>query len=90
VHPLTIGDLLAGTLAELPDVSRGTYLLSEGYFLDTLRAAAAAAGVATVTEPLGAHAAIAELIVHATTRPRPVDNRSVVAAVSDSTRKGRR
>jgi len=65
VHPLTIGDLLAGTLAELPGrVAVATYLLSEGYFLDTLRAAAAAAGVATVTEPLGAHAAIAELIVH--------------------------
>ncbi|HEY3718437.1 MAG TPA: CbiX/SirB N-terminal domain-containing protein [Jatrophihabitantaceae bacterium] len=64
VHPLTIGDSLADTLARLPGrVAVATYLLSEGYFLDTLRDTAAAAGIATVTEPLGAHAAIAELIV---------------------------
>ena len=63
VHPLTVGDSLADALARLPGrVAVATYLLSEGYFLDTLRDAAAAAGVAAVTEPLGAHAAIAELI----------------------------
>lgn len=64
VHPLTVGPTLAGSLAALPGrLGVATYLLGEGQFFDTLRAAASAAGAVAVAAPLGAHPAIAELIV---------------------------
>jgi len=64
VHPLVVDSELAAALARLPGrVAVATYLLGEGYFLDTLRTAAATAGVAAVADPLGAHPSIAELIV---------------------------
>lgn len=64
VHPLMVESGLAAALARLPGrVSVATYLLGEGFFLDTLRSAAATAGVAAVADPLGAHPSIAELIV---------------------------
>jgi sirohydrochlorin ferrochelatase len=59
VHPLTVGDSLT---ARPGRIAVATYLLSEGYFFDALRADAAAAG-AVVSEPLGAHPAIAALIL---------------------------
>lgn len=64
VHALTVGDSLAASLAALPGrVSVATYLLSEGYFYDTLRAAAHDVPVSPpVSTPLGAHPAIASLI----------------------------
>lgn len=64
VHPLTVGSGLAAALSALPGrVAVATYLLGEGYFLDGVRAAAAVAGAIAVAEPLGAHPAIATLIV---------------------------
>lgn len=64
VHALTVGASLADALATLPGrVAVATYLLSEGRFFDTLRAAASEAGAVAVAAPLGAHPAIAELIV---------------------------
>jgi sirohydrochlorin ferrochelatase len=64
VHPLMVDSGLSAALAGLPGrVAVATYLLGEGFFLDTLRTAAAAAGVAAVADPLGAHPSIAELIV---------------------------
>jgi sirohydrochlorin ferrochelatase len=59
VHPLTVGDSLTARPGRM---AVATYLLSEGYFFDALRADAAAAG-AVVSEPLGAHPAIAALIL---------------------------
>src|SRR6266536_2929140 len=59
VHPLTVGDPLPAGLGRL---AVATYLLGEGFFFDTLRDAAAAAGAA-LTEPLGADPAIAALIL---------------------------
>ena len=64
VHPLMVGASLAADLAGLPGrVAVATYLLGEGFFLDTLRTAASTAGVAAVADPLGAHPVIASLIV---------------------------
>jgi sirohydrochlorin ferrochelatase len=64
VYPLTVGDsltTLAGT--SLPHrLAVATYLLSEGHFFDVLRTDAAVAG-AVVSDPLGAHPAIADLIL---------------------------
>ncbi len=40
-----------------------TFLLAEGYFADSLRARARAAGIATVSDVIGAHPAVVELIV---------------------------
>ena len=52
---------LAGT--SLPHrLAVATYLLSEGHFFDVLRTDAAVAG-AVVSDPLGAHPAIADLIL---------------------------
>ena len=63
VQPLTVGASLPGSLAALPGrVGIATYLLSEGHFFDTLRAAASEAGAVAVAEPLGADTAVAELI----------------------------
>jgi sirohydrochlorin ferrochelatase len=64
VQPLTVGASLSDSLAALPGrVGIATYLLSEGHFFDTLRAAASEAGAVAVAEPLGAHPVIAELIL---------------------------
>jgi sirohydrochlorin ferrochelatase len=64
VHPLPIDDALAHALAALPGrVAVASYLLSEGFFFDTLHAAAATAGITAVTEPLGRHPAIASLVL---------------------------
>jgi sirohydrochlorin ferrochelatase len=64
VQPLTVGAPLAHSLAALPGrVCIATYLLGEGHFYDVLRAAASEAGAVAVAAPLGAHPAIAELIV---------------------------
>lgn len=64
VHHFFVGSGLPDALSALPGrVAVATYLLGEGFFLDTLRTAASAAGVAAVADPLGAHPAIAALIV---------------------------
>lgn len=64
VHPLTVDASLTSSLAALPGrVAVATYLLGEGFFYDTLRASATEAGAVAVTEPLGAHPAIANLIL---------------------------
>lgn len=64
VQPLAVGATLADSLAALPGrVAVATYLLSEGHFFDNLCAAASQAGALAVAAPLGAHPAIAELIV---------------------------
>ncbi len=46
-----------------PDVEVATYLLAEGAFYDRLRAAAAAAGVRTISAPLAIHPRLAELVL---------------------------
>lgn len=64
VHPLTVDASLASSLGALPGrVAVATYLLGEGFFYETLRTVAARAGAVAVTEPLGAHPAIAALIL---------------------------
>jgi sirohydrochlorin ferrochelatase len=64
VQPLTVGATLPDSLAALPGrIGIATYLLSEGHFYDALRAAASETGAVAVAAPLGAHPAIAELIV---------------------------
>lgn len=63
VRPLVIDSSLTSSLADLPTpVTAVSYLLSEGHFHDALRGAASQAG-AGVTAPIGAHPAIAELIL---------------------------
>lgn len=64
VQRLTVDASLADSLAALPGrVAVATYLLSEGHFYDRLRTAASEAGAVAVAAPLGAHPAVAELIV---------------------------
>jgi sirohydrochlorin ferrochelatase len=64
VQPLTVGASLSDSMAALPGrLGIATYLLSEGQFFDTLCTAAFEAGAVAVAEPLGAHPAIAELIL---------------------------
>jgi sirohydrochlorin ferrochelatase len=66
VAALTSSDDLAGELAELRavgPVAVASYVLAEGFFARSIRAAAAAAGVETVSAPLGAHPALVELIL---------------------------
>ncbi|MCU1657108.1 MAG: hypothetical protein JWO57_1764 [Pseudonocardiales bacterium] len=61
VTALTMADDLAAALAHLPaPVEVATYLLAEGQFVSTLRAAAA--GRATVAEPIGVHPALVSLV----------------------------
>jgi sirohydrochlorin ferrochelatase len=55
-----MGDDLPAALTPLAPVRVATYLLAEGQFVDTLRAAAA--GLGTVAEPLGPHPAVVELV----------------------------
>ena len=64
VRPFTVDASLTSALNALPGrLAVATYLLGEGFFYDTLRAAAAGARAVAVTEPLGAHPAIANLIL---------------------------
>lgn len=51
----------AALAAYPPPVEIASYLLAEGSFFDTLRAAAA--GLAAVAEPIGAHPALVELVL---------------------------
>jgi sirohydrochlorin ferrochelatase len=62
VRVLTLFEDVRGVVTALAGpVAVATYLLAEGHFLDRLRAAAA--GVATVSEPLGAHPALVSLVL---------------------------
>lgn len=64
VRPFTVdGSLRAGLGTLTGRVAVATYLLSEGFFFDTLRDAASRAGVGAVSQPLGAHPAIASLVL---------------------------
>jgi sirohydrochlorin ferrochelatase len=64
VRALALDDALPDALAELPGhVAVASYLLGEGVFYDTLVAHAALAPVVAVTKPIGAHPAIARLIL---------------------------
>ena len=61
VDVFTLGDGLRAGLAALPAPVRvATYLLAEGQFVTTLRAAAK--GIAAVAEPLGVHPKLVELV----------------------------
>jgi sirohydrochlorin ferrochelatase len=53
-------DLRAGLVAQPGPVEVATYLLAEGQFVTTLRAAAD--GIATVADPIGVHAALVALV----------------------------
>lgn len=53
-------DLRTGLAAQPGPVEVATYLLAEGQFVTTLRAAAD--GIATVAEPIGVHPALVELV----------------------------
>jgi sirohydrochlorin ferrochelatase len=62
VVPLTLGADVTPALAALPGpVAVAAYLLAEGRFSERLTAAAA--GVATVSPPLGAHPALVRLVL---------------------------
>ena len=67
VHVLALDDALPSALAALAEsfgrVAVAAYLLGEGTFHDLLRAHAARAPVVAVTQPLGAHPAIAQLVL---------------------------
>lgn len=56
-----IGDVRAALTAHPGPVEVAGYLLAEGDFLDTLRSAAD--GVATVSDPIGTHPALVELVL---------------------------
>jgi sirohydrochlorin ferrochelatase len=61
VTVLTMGDDLSSAFAALPrPFEVATYLLAEGQFVTTLRTAAG--GSAAVSEPLGVHPALVELV----------------------------
>jgi sirohydrochlorin ferrochelatase len=61
VHAFNLGDDVRAALQRLPRPIRvATYLLAEGQFVTSLRAAAE--GIATVAEPLGVHPALVELV----------------------------
>ena len=61
VRVLTLGENVRSALGELPPPVRvATYLLAEGQFVTSLHAAAA--GLATVGEPLGVHPALVRLV----------------------------
>jgi sirohydrochlorin ferrochelatase len=61
VHVLTLADDVRATLEQLPPPVRvATYLLAEGQFVVSLRAAAD--GIAAVAEPLGVHHALVRLV----------------------------
>jgi sirohydrochlorin ferrochelatase len=61
VEAVTVGDDLPARLAALPPpVAAATYLLAEGRFVDTLRAAVA--GVGRAAAPLGVHPALVALV----------------------------
>ncbi|MEP6852990.1 MAG: CbiX/SirB N-terminal domain-containing protein [bacterium] len=56
----TLAEAVAGAPAP-PDVA--AYLLAEGFFADTLRAQGAALGLPVVADPIGPHAAVADLVL---------------------------
>jgi sirohydrochlorin ferrochelatase len=61
VSVLTLGDDVRAALEQLPGPVRvATYLLTEGQFVDSLRAAAD--GLGTVADPLGVHPALVRLV----------------------------
>jgi sirohydrochlorin ferrochelatase len=61
VEVVTLGDDLPARFATLPrPVAAATYLLAEGQFVDTLRAAVA--GVGRAAAPLGVHPALVALV----------------------------
>jgi sirohydrochlorin ferrochelatase len=61
---LTLGDdVRAGLAGAIAPVEVATYLLADGQFVDTLHAAAASAGVATVADPIGVHPALVALVL---------------------------
>jgi sirohydrochlorin ferrochelatase len=61
VSVLTLGDDVRAALEQLPGPVRvATYLLTEGQFVDSLRAAAD--GIGTVADPLGVHPALVRLV----------------------------
>jgi sirohydrochlorin ferrochelatase len=63
VRVCTLGEDVRATLAATTQPVRvATYLLAEGQFVTTLRAAAA--GLASVADPIGVHAALVELVWH--------------------------
>ena len=63
VAVLTLNEDLPAALAAAPaPVEVATYLLAEGQFVDTLRAAATAVG-ATVSDPIGVHPALIALVL---------------------------
>jgi sirohydrochlorin ferrochelatase len=62
VSVLSLGEEVGAALTELAaPVEVATYLLAEGQFVDNLRAAAS--GVATVADPIGAHPALVSLVL---------------------------
>lgn len=64
VEPANLDASLPTLLSGLAGrVAVATYLLAEGYFFDTLRQTASSAGVSAVSRPLGAHPAVAQLIL---------------------------
>ena len=61
VRVSNLGEDVRGALEQLPaPVRLATYLLTEGQFVTSLRAAAE--GIATVAEPLGVHPALVQLV----------------------------
>ena len=61
VRVSNLGEDVRGALEQLPAPVRvATYLLTEGQFVTSLRAAAE--GIATVAEPLGVHPALVQLV----------------------------
>ena len=63
VAVLTLGEDVSAALTAAPaPVEVATYLLAEGQFVDTLRAAAAVVG-ATVADPIGVHPALVALVL---------------------------
>jgi sirohydrochlorin ferrochelatase len=64
VAVLTLGDDVRAALAAAPaPVEVATYLLADGQFVDTLRAAAADGPGAIVADPIGVHPALVALVL---------------------------
>jgi sirohydrochlorin ferrochelatase len=61
VRVLTLGEDVRSALAAYPQPVRvATYLLADGQFVTSLRQAAA--GIATVAEPIGVHPSLVQLV----------------------------
>lgn len=64
VEPANLDASLATLLSRFAGrVAVATYLLAEGYFFDSLQETASSAGAVAVSRPLGAHPAVAQLIL---------------------------